>query len=123
MQDITINKNFRFVCRAGNYDMAKHMIETNSTLDISGSLCSACEGGNMCIIEMIFEKARTLKTSTNTNCGLRIACENGRVDIAKFMIEHGANDLRRGLVGAIENSHMNIVNFFMSQGYIYVKAL
>jgi hypothetical protein len=50
------------------------------------------------------------------NTGLEYACIHGHLDIAKYMVECGANNFNYGLWYACENGHLDIVKYMVECG-------
>ena len=57
-----------------------------------------------------------LKSIEYFNLGLYGACEGGHLELAKLMIEKGANDFNSGLYGACEKGHFELVNLMLEKG-------
>lgn len=53
---------------------------------------------------------------TDTNDGLYVACMSDDIDLAKCMLQYGADDYKRGLTGAYWDCHMDLIKLMLKHG-------
>lgn len=91
------NQSLYHGCFKGHLKVVKFIfekiIETNTQIDWELAFKGSCEGGNIDIVNLIFEK----NANNNINEGLEYACRNNCINVAKLLIEKGANSFNEGL--------------------------
>jgi len=102
------------------YDMEHQKLVSN----IENLLYKCASGGFLDLLKYFKEKFN-IDLQAGSNMALTLACEGGHLDIAKYLIENGANinaDNGKPLILASENGHLEVVQYLIKSGAPYNEA-
>lgn len=111
-------------CKSGNKELVENLIN-NSDYSfmvlyncwpyenlIGRCIYNSCYLGNLEIVELLIEKCM----SNNLDEYLYGSCRGGHLNIINYIIDKGATNFNWGILGAIENNHMEIAEYMASLG-------
>jgi hypothetical protein len=87
-------------------------------VDAYGAMLRAVKGGHKDLVQMLLEQAispRRDRTSI-ANSGLHTASGVGNLELAKFFVAEGANNLNPSLVLAVYRGYETVVDFLIKKG-------
>lgn len=105
-----------YASELGNLDILKYVVENGndkiSIHDLNEALENACQFGHFHIVEYLIEE----KLADDVVNALYAAALDGNIEIAKYLIDHGANDFNGALWLAAEYGHINLVKLLVQLG-------
>lgn len=106
-----LRKYLGLVCKQGQIDMVKYMIDNNwiNDLDWDYALKMACCGGHADIINIMMDYV-------DPKSGLIITCRSGNIKLVEYMIEKGSTNWNTGLIAACKGGNIEIVELMISKG-------
>jgi len=113
------------VARVGKIDLFNYILSLVGSLDnLPRALAETIRGGNIKIIEHIFDIDPTLKTNFILNGGLYLATKNGQKQTMDYFLKSGsdwratANDIDKILSGAASSDNKELVNYAIALGAV-----
>jgi len=84
------NNDFVFACQEGNLEIV-HLLIDVSSVNLNDGLQFACFHGQTKIVRMLLELPveRGVNPAVNNSYGLRLACVNGNIELARLFVERG----------------------------------
>ena len=76
----------------------------------------ACETDNLPLVQSIAENSHLVFTTLIWNAGLYTACERGHLNIVRYVLLKGAEDVDIGLYYACKTGHLELVKFMVEKG-------
>lgn len=120
MHDVStddLNVMLANACYRGHLNIVKFLVNNNIG-SFYVALKSACSGGHINIVKYLIGM-KNIITIKDLNRGLYWACYGNQIELAKYMIDLGANDYNRGFCAACRMSHngsyLELVKFLASQ--------
>lgn len=108
------DSGFHGACSGGNLELVEYMISKIEAPEYKNNLkygfYNACENGHMDVIKYLIYKGG----ADYWTDGLRLACFGGKLSVAEFMIEKGAEFCHIGFYTACENGNLDIVKLIVS---------
>ena len=105
-----------YATELGNFDVLKYVVENGndeiSIDDLNEALEKACQFGHFDLVKYLIEE----KLADDVVNALFAASLDGNIEIAKYLIDHGANDFNGALWLAAEYGHINLVKLFVQLG-------
>ncbi len=104
----------RGACRGGHVDIARDMIGRGA-IEWQDALCASSKSGNIELVHLLTEKIKFVASASATSAiipltyALRAACRHGRLDVARFLIEQGADPTDITEYDACRGGNLDIV--------------
>lgn len=113
------NKGLQGACKGGHINIFKDMIKRGA--NAWGKFYNIFEGGHMDILKLIllydeYDDNYTFRAGIDMNEILWLACCFGNLEIAKLVINKGANNWNEGLLGACGKGHVDLVKLMLYHG-------
>lgn len=102
-------------CEGGHFDLVKAEIERNGADVNENALCASCRSGNITLVNFLIATIRGFHLVMWNGC-LVIACCYGHRDVAKLMIQRGANSWNNAMHSACWGGHGGLVDLLISRG-------
>lgn len=104
----TFNFNLNFLCRAGNLELVKYLVEKGIKLNNQELQC-ACISGNLELVKYIVEKG-----FNNYNTAIYGACVSKNIDIMKYLVEELNIPITTdNIVSACNTNNSEIINYLI----------
>lgn len=99
----------------GDLDLIKYALQ-NGAYDVDRGLKYICKHTTLDIIKFLIEECKV--SDKYLNEGLFLSCGIGNLDIAKYLVEHGANDFNGGMHDACRCGHLEMVKYMIECGAV-----
>ena len=104
---------FCMACENGQLEVVKQFIDVapyESILMVG--LFYACRGGSLNVIRYLFNHGEV--QISEAKYGIRFACERGHLEVVQLLVEHGCDVPDNSMSVALENGHVEVVNYLES---------
>lgn len=111
------NSFLQVASREGRYTIAKYLLSCGADPNRGNSLCEVAESGSLEMAKLLLEnKANVLVDRNDPNEPFNNACREGRLDMIKLLIKHGARPSEGSFSWACQTGSLDCVEFLYEIG-------